>query len=506
MSTLTRYTLIATATLAAGTLAATALTGYRQARKPLAAGLDVTGPVRPADRTHLLADLTYQQEGEVISDQCIFTAIESVIECAQDFLVLDLFLFNSDYDRARGPVGGYPQLAERVATALVNKRLQAPELPIILITDPINTFYGSYRLPHLDRLARAGVQVVMTDLDALPDSNPLYSAFYRAVLAHLPELPALLPNALVPGGSRVSPNAYARLFNFKANHRKVVVSEREAVVSSANPHDASAPNSNLGFLVAGPVLADILSSERAVYILSGGQGQVFDSFERVLAQRLGESTKEPLEGDNSVSAQLVTEGAIRRAACQMVQLAEPGDQICLGMFYLAERSVIGQLKAAARRGVQVQAVLDLNHDAFGRKKTGLPALPVARELQQAGVQVRWYATSGEQFHPKYLATYRKGQGEGVGTFELLAGSGNFTRRNICNYNLETSLRLVAPSDAPLAQEFTAYWSLIWDNEPVAGKRTLFTLPYEEHAERGPVRSALQTLVYRFQEASGISTF
>lgn len=502
MSTLTRYALAATAALTAGTLTVTALTGYKQARKPLAAGLSFNGPARPAGRAQLLTDLTYQHEGTAVSEQSIFTAIEGVIERAQDFLVLDLFLFNTDYDRARGPVGGYPQLTERVTDALVNKRTQAPELPIILITDPINTFYGSYSLPHLDRLARAGVQVVMTDLDSLPDSNPLYSAFYRAVLARLPELPAVLPNVLAPGGSRVSPNAYARLFNFKANHRKVVLSEREAVVSSANPHDASAPNSNLGFWVTGPVLADILASERAIYTLSGGQGQVFDRFEQTVAERLSESADEALEGGGSASVQLVTEGAIRRAACQMVRAVGAGGHVCLGMFYLAERSIIEELKAAAGRGVRVQVVLDLNVDAFGRTKTGLPALPVARELQQAGVQVRWYATHGEQFHPKYLATYP----HDAGAFEILAGSGNFTRRNICNYNLESSVRLVVPADAPLAREFAAYWSLIWNNEPVAGRPALFTLPYEEYAERRALRSALQSLAYRFQEATGISTF
>ena len=59
----------------------------------------------------------------------------------------------------------------------------------------------------------------------------------------------MLPNALAPGGLRVSANVYARLFNFKANHRKVALSEAEAVVASANPHDASAPNSNLGLRV-----------------------------------------------------------------------------------------------------------------------------------------------------------------------------------------------------------------------------------------------------------------
>lgn len=70
--------------------------------------------------------------------------------------------------------------------------------------------------------------------------------------------------ALAPGGPRVSANAYARLFNFKTNHREVALSEAEAVVASSNPHDASAPNSNLGLRVTGAVVGDLLASELAV--------------------------------------------------------------------------------------------------------------------------------------------------------------------------------------------------------------------------------------------------
>ena len=242
MSTLPRP--LAFAALACGTAAAASALYHRY--KPLPAGLGVTGPWR-SGQVELLADLTYTADGKSRSDQQIFTAVEGVIERAASFLVLDMFLFNSDYDRSSGRT--YPALSQRLTEALLAKRAAAPDMPIVLITDPINTFYGSYSLPHLERLRAAGVQVVETRLEALRDSNSAYSGFYRAVLTHLSELPAVLPNALAPGGPRVSANAYARLFNFKANHRKVALSEAEAVVASANPHDASAPNSNLGLRV-----------------------------------------------------------------------------------------------------------------------------------------------------------------------------------------------------------------------------------------------------------------
>ena len=487
---------LAIAALACGAAAAASALYHRY--KLLPAGLGLTGPWRNG-QVELLADLTYRVGGKSQTDQQIFRAIEGVIERAESFLILDMFLFNSDYDRSGGRT--YPALSQRLTDALLTKRAAAPELPIVLITDPINTFYGSYPLPHLERLRAAGVRVVETRLEALRDSNPAYSGLYRAFLAHLPELPAVLPNALAPDGPRVSPNAYARLLNFKANHRKVALSEAEAVVSSANPHDASAPNSNLGLRVTGPVVADVLASELAVLDFSAPD----------LARDLrGLGAAEVAGGSGSrAEIQLVTESGIRDAVLEMLADTGLGDKVCLGMFYLAERQVVAALKAAAARGVTVQVVLDLNIDAFGRKKTGLPALPVARELTNAGVQVRWYATDGEQFHPKYLAVYR-GQDApapaGAGGFELVSGSGNFTRRNICNYNLETSLRVRTEGDSALAQEFAGYWSLIWNNEPVSGAPTLFTLPYETKAGGGVLKPALQTLAYRTQEATGLGTF
>lgn len=487
---------LAIAALACGAAAAASALYHRY--KPLPAGLGLTGPWRNG-QVELLADLTYRAGGKSQTDQQIFRAIEGVIERAESFLILDMFLFNSDYDRSGGRT--YPALSQRLTDALLTKRAAAPELPIVLITDPINTFYGSYPLPHLERLRAAGVQVVETRLEALRDSNPAYSGFYRAFLAHLPELPAVLPNALAPDGPRVSPNAYARLLNFKANHRKVALSEAEAVVSSANPHDASASNSNLGLRVTGPVVADVLASELAVLDFSAP-----DLARSLRGLRFAGGVKLPGQASE---VQLVTEGGIRTAVLELLAGAGAGDRVCLGMFYLSERAVITGLKAAVARGASVQVVLDLNIDAFGRTKTGLPALPVARELTNAGVQVRWYATDGEQFHPKYLAVFRGADAPapaGAGGFELVSGSGNFTRRNICNYNLETSLRVRTESDSALAQEFAGYWSLIWNNEPVSGAPALFTLPYETKAGGGVLKPALQTLAYRTQEATGLGTF
>lgn len=479
---------LTTATL----LAAPALVGVAAASRALPTGLNVSGRAH-SGQVRLLADLTYRAEGQSISDQQIFDAVEQLIGRAQRFLVLDMFLFNADHPQ---PAGTYPALSQRLTDALLAKRDAAPEVEIVLITDPMNTFYGSTPQPHLESLRAAGVQVVETNLDPLRDSNPLYSSLYRTYLRHLPELPGVLPNPLAPSAPKVSLGAYLRMLNFKANHRKVAISECEAVVSSANPHDASAPNSNLGFWVTGPVLADLLASEAAVYCFSGGEPAVFERFASSLVLEAGAGADAAAAG--SAQVQLVTEVGIRDAALEMLAGAGSGDRVLMGMFYLSERSIISALKGTVARGAQVQVILDQNIDAFGRKKTGLPGKPVAAELVAAGAEVRWYETHGEQFHPKYLAVLAGGQ------CQILAGSGNFTRRNVSGFNLETSLRVQVPQDSALAEEFAAMWQMIWTND--AGTPALFTADYAAHAASTGVSGGLQSLAYRAQEASGLSTF
>ena len=64
--------------------------------------------------------------------------------------------------------------------------------------------------------------------------------------------------------------SYMTLLNVKANHRKAVVTEKEAMVTSSNPHDASGFHGNIALKVTGPIINDILKSEEAVSLFSGG--------------------------------------------------------------------------------------------------------------------------------------------------------------------------------------------------------------------------------------------
>ena len=109
------------------------------------------------------------------------------------------------------------------------------------------------------------------------------------------------------------------------------------------------------------------------------------------------------------------------------------------------------------------------------------------------IHLRWYRTHGEQFHSK-LASIRRGD-----RLWLLLGSANFTRRNLGDYNLEADVAIDTPANGQLAADVATWFEALWSNRPGAQE---FTADAELYAEPSQARYWL----YRFQEASGLSTF
>jgi hypothetical protein len=107
---------------------------------------------------------------------------------------ISLFLINDfGYQAAEG---SYP-LSDEFTEWLLAKRRDRPDVAIILISDPLNTVYGSRTSPHFEAMRRAGVRVVLTDLDKRPDSNPVYSIPWRLSAGRLGVGPGCaLPNPM----------------------------------------------------------------------------------------------------------------------------------------------------------------------------------------------------------------------------------------------------------------------------------------------------------------------
>jgi hypothetical protein len=464
--------------LAAAVAAASGTCDTCEPRPP--AGTSFTGAVWPSEQVAFLSDVSWTDAGGTRHvAQTIFDEVFAIIGGAEHFVLVDMFLYNDFQGDVRENTRA---LADELTSALVERKRAVPALEAIVISDPLNTVYGGIASRHFARLEAAGIPVVLTNLDALRDSNPAYSTLWRLLVRPFGnDRGGALPSPF--GDGRVSLRSYLAVPNFKANHRKLVIADAQgawtALVTSANPHDASSAHGNAGVRFTGPAVADLLATERAVLAFSDGP-----ALDVAIAPT-------PVPAPQTV--QVLTEGAIHAWLVEQLAASGAGTRIEVAVFYLSDRDVIEGLVAAHARGAELRVLLDPNEDAFGYEKNGIPNRPVAAELQRAGIPVRWCDTHGEQCHAKAMIVRTPDRAR-----QLLAGSANFTRRNLEDLNLETSVVVRDAGEGPAIDDALAWFERSWNNEP--GRR--FSVPYEVHADA----SRTKELLYRLQEASGLSSF
>jgi phosphatidylserine/phosphatidylglycerophosphate/cardiolipin synthase-like enzyme len=450
--------------------------------KPLPNGVSYAGPERIVNHIRFLKDFTWaDKKGRNVSQQEIFDTALAMIRQAKQFILLDMFLFNDFMGNGHAP---YRKLSYEITEALIAQKKKYPAIHITVITDPINTVYGSTPNLYFDSLTRQGIPIIHTRLERLRDSNPIYSVFWRIFAQPFGTGPGkMLPSPF--GHGKVSLRSYLQLLNFKTNHRKTIICDSgenyAALVTSANPHDGSSAHGNIGVYFKGHAALDLLQSEAAVLAFSGGPIP--------LQYTLPEESANP----TGMKIQVLTEGKIKDALLAALHKAGPGDHVSVVVFYLADRDIIGALKEAAGRGAVLRVLLDPNRDAFGRAKKGIPNRQVAKELVQKSIPVRWRNTHGEQAHAKLLFVQWSN-----GRSTAILGSANFTRRNLNNLNLETDVAVTGPSTARFFTETVQYIEQLWAN----GGERKFSLEYQHYADE----SLYKVMLYRWMEMTGMSTF
>jgi len=451
--------------------------------KPLPAGISKRYEPSRTNDVKLLLDNSYEQDGTMTYDHHIFSEVYQLIDDAEDFIIMDMFLFNAAYDGTQH----FPKLSAELTRHLIAKKEQRPDMPIYVLTDPINSFYGSYTPDHYKKLRDNGIFVYETDLTKLRDSNPLYSGLWRSTFRWLGNSDnGTLPNIFSKKEPDVTVRGYARMLNFKANHRKTIVSEKSAIIASSNPHDSSGHHQNIAVQLSGQLQEDLIHSEVAAINMSGGK---LDRSDFAINTRAYDNTMD-------YETTLVTEGKIKESLIEYINLANDNDELKMGMFYLADRDVIKALIRAAERGVHVKVILDVNKEAFGKEKPGIPNKPAAHELVAGSndrIQVKWAVSHGEQFHAKYILLTDDRNKES----SLFVGSANLTRRNIGDYNMETDVIITGRSDLPVFKQLDLDFDAKWTND--YGHIT-------DHYEVKKDASFLKTVLYRIQEFTGLSSF
>ncbi|UPG65470.1 phospholipase D-like domain-containing protein [Metabacillus endolithicus] len=212
----------------------------------------------------------------------------------------------------------------------------------------------------------------------------------------------------------------------------------------------------------------MVKAEKSIAEFSDGNVKAFPT-EADLDQNIQPTTSDE---ELAVKAQILTEGKVQDHVVQAIKKAKKEDEIWIGMFYLADRDIITSIEEAAKRGVKINIVLDPNQNAFGQEKIGLPNLPIAAELQNfdyENIKIRWYATNKEQYHTKLI--YIKSQQKSI----VIGGSTNYTSRNLDDYNLEESIKIVAPTKSEFTKEVDRYFERIWSNEDGT-----YTVEYEKY--------------------------
>lgn len=460
----------------------------------------------------LLIDSTswdFNKEERVFKQQ-IFDELLDMIERADRFIVLDFFLWN----HFQGAVAeDHRALSTELARALVKKKQTTPDIPILILTDPINRVYGDMAPAFYTEMQEAGIEVAYTWLWGLPDSNWIYGTNARFYSQFFPyhQKPdsfvnkPLIKNPLILDGPKISLKQLGNLLFFKANHRKVAITGSynegfNLLVTSFNPADGSSAHSNIGVRLRGPLALDALESE--LNLISWSLESAFPK--QLLPEEIDQiraiSKQMPKTSrDGGVRAKWITEGAIRKTLIDLLNNTKPGDEVLIALFYLSDREVIEAIKQAAINGARIRMILDANRDAFGREKNGIPNRIVALELRDLAVKydisILWADTHGEQYHCKVLAIHNAVTGKN----QLCLGSGNWTRRNLADLNLEANV-LVENSELTM-DRFKFYFDALWFNSD--GYR--HTLDFSEWEETG-WDAKWKTWLYRFQEWSGLSTF
>jgi hypothetical protein len=281
----------------------------------------------------------------------------------------------------------------------------------------------------------------------------------------------------------------------KANHRKLLVTDiggtnHEALVSSANPHNASASHINSAVSIRGDAARYVHNLLREDMRHSAALGRRYahwhdgataDYRRTFFSDRFPTLPTEAAATGGAVRAAVVTEAPIADAVVDLLDGAGPGDEVRIQMFYLSFKPVVEAILRASTRtgGTPVRLLLDANKDSFNREKDGTPNRQVARHLLEEArrrggrIEVRWYSTHGEQNHDKTLSIVNPRTGKS----RLTAGSCNWTGRNMDGVNMEANI--VLDGATHVTRSFNALFDLFWTN----ADGNEYSLPYDAFSDQ-----------------------
>ena len=508
-------------------------------------GINYESPIRETENAEFHYDLTYlDKDGNIQYDRNLWDATLKVVDNAKDYLIIEMFLFNDLYNKDKER---FPEFAKEYTEKLIKKQQENPNLKVYILADENNNFYGAFEHPFITSMKNAGINVIIVDIFKLKDTFPWYSPIWRTFIKPMgnPQNKGWITNFYGDMWPKLTIRNLLRALNVKADHKKVFLNEKEVVVSSANIHDPSYFHENIAIYTDGPIVKDVLHDLQLVAKFSDSEINVDDSNKETKSkieidladktkirkdtmnignledknndminleenisdsQKNEKSEKESLSfnsGKNEITdtegktykIQYLSEGAIGKYLDADIDSLKSGDELLMGMYFLADRGVIDRLIKAANRGVKIRMIFDRSRDAFGMSTNGLPNKPVSKKLKKktkGKIEIKWYFTNNEQYHTK-ITLMKKTDGSVI----INAGSANLIKKNIRGYIMDSNFRILTTQDSKISKDVYTYFDRLWEN-----KDGLFTINFDDE----PTTSGFSDFMYKILDATQLGSF
>ena len=508
-------------------------------------GINYESPIRETENAEFHYDLTYlDKDGNIQYDRNLWDATLKVVDNAKDYLIIEMFLFNDLYNKDKEH---FPEFAKEYTERLVKKQQENPNLKVYILADENNNFYGAFEHPFITSMKNTGINVIVVDIFKLKDTFPWYSPFWRTFIKPMgnPQNKGWITNFYGDMWPKLTIRNLLRALNVKADHKKVFLNEKEAVVSSANIHDPSYFHENIAIYTDGPIVKDVLHDLQLIAKFSDSEINVDGSNKETKSkiemdlpdktkirkdtmnignledkkndmihleenindfQKNEKGEKESLSlnsGKNEITdtegktykIQYLSEGAIGKYLDADIDSLKSGDELLMGMYFLADKGIIDRLIKAANRGVKIRMIFDRSRDAFGMSTNGLPNKPVSKKLKKktkGKIEIKWYFTNNEQYHTK-ITLMKKTDGSVI----INAGSANLIKKNIRGYIMDSNFRILTTQDSKISKDVYTYFDRLWEN-----KDGLFTINFDDE----PTTSGFSDFMYKILDATQLGSF
>ena len=508
-------------------------------------GINYESPIRETENAEFHYDLTYlDKDGNIQYDRNLWNATLKVVDNAKDYLIIEMFLFNDLYNKDKEH---FPEFAKEYTERLVKKQQENPNLKVYILADENNNFYGAFEHPFITSMKNAGINVIIVDIFKLKDTFPWYSPIWRTFIKPMgnPQNKGWITNFYGDMWPKLTIRNLLRALNVKADHKKVFLNEKEVLVSSANIHDPSYFHENIAIYTDGPIAKDVLHDLQLVAKFSDSEINVDDSNKETksriemdladktkikkdtmnignledknndmihLEENISDSKKNEKDEKESLSLnsgkneiidtegktykiQYLSEGAIGKHLDADIDSLKSGDELLMGMYFLADRGVIDRLIKAANRGVKIRMIFDRSRDAFGMSTNGLPNKPVSKKLKKktkGKIDIKWYFTNNEQYHTK-ITLMKKTDGSVI----INAGSANLIKKNIRGYIMDSNFRILTTQDSKISKDVYTYFDRLWEN-----KDGLFTINFDDE----PTTSGFSDFMYKILDTTQLGSF